>query len=74
VNKQPVDDTETAAANTGNVKSENRVFLPGRSMDQDGLDIQVTKLSGRRRLRALTTMVREAETRQSTNPKKHEEV
>jgi len=64
VDKQPVDDTETAAANTGNVKSENRVFA-GSINGSGSLDIQVTKLSGETTLARVVTMVREAETRQS---------
>lgn len=64
VDKRPVDNTEAAAENPDNLKSDTRVFA-GSINGSGSLDIQVTKLASETTLARVVTMVSEAETRQS---------
>ena len=64
VDKQPVTDTATAAANPDAVPATSRLFS-GTINGAGQLDVQVTRLVGESTLAKLATLVREAETQAS---------
>ena len=64
VEKQPVDDPDSAAKNPEKLPPENRVFA-GTINESGSLEIQVTQLASESTLARVVTMVSEAETQQS---------
>ncbi len=68
VDKQPVEDVASAAADPNSLSAEYRVFA-GTINQSGAIEIQVTKLAADNTLARVVTMVREAETRVSPTQK-----